>query len=676
MYSKRQAQVRRRQCLPSRFSHKFFISCSLLCLIYPVAVSLVAGYDIVELEFGQQNRVVSLPGLSQINCTPRLTIYGNFNWFRPLAGKSRRVRGSIKTISQRLCYAFTFVMFIIFLWMNFRLFLELNKLHEELLPTIIMIAGLILLQFSTIPVRNRSACRRRFMIPLIFSEKKVFQSFDYETSCILRQVLLVSGDVELNPGPNGEHNLCTNGFFNPTGLPVPQVPVLITQASQIASEIERVFEAEPEPNWNNQAGFQSGVGFETLNRFYLLANQLYRAGGECSWCLLCGKKKTRTVGSHIFPKSLLEVYRKVHCDSETECVFDPSTRKLMGTTLLTLPLFCDTCENEASCKERKLRDLYLTILVKGHLDIKIEDGKWLKNILAVLMFRGCLTGINFTEMQDNFSNEVMRWLLALRMFIINDDNASKQVSDKQVSEKLALCLLPNGPFNPTNIESCYIFDFILRCPSFTSVVRFKDQTFFYTQFDCFHCVLPFNTNDTPGNCFSSDEADLTLPSSEARKLLFPDMLLEINFWKILELEMYFLRNPNVRSNCRIITSRFPTSSLYVPTMPLIKWPPAGTVEPQLEENTTFVLKDINKKEYIKAAQHLSPFLSNEYTIKELQKEKLAENQKAKDLQSTNSKLHNEIKKLRGELFKKEEKKKEVSLKTSEESPLLQNAGTV
>jgi len=76
--------------------------------------------------------------------------------------------------------------------------------------------------------------------------------------------------------------------------------------------------------WNKKIGDSSQVPSCIMNQlfFYLIANQLYRIGGECKVCPLCfckkqDRRKSESEGdpdSHIFPKSLLKTYSKVHSE--------------------------------------------------------------------------------------------------------------------------------------------------------------------------------------------------------------------------------------------------------------------------------------------------------------------------------------------------------------------------
>ena len=443
----------------------------------------------------------------------------------------------------------------------------------------------------------------------------------------------------------------------------PEDPYLIRLKSRVKGLLENVNE------WNKENGFQENIESETFTRFYLLVNQLYRAGGECDFCLLCGKLKIGEIDSHIFPRCLLEAFRKIHCEAEGECVFDPSTGKRMGSKSLTLPLFCDSCEKAACTKEELLRNLYITIMAKGDQRIKITNNQVqsLRKILAILMFRGCLTGINFLgEMRNDF-NVLMKWLIALRKFILS--------SEDDVSERLGLYLIPNCPFNPNNADPLYILDFVLRCPSFTSLIRSNGRTFFYTQFDCFHCVLPFDdvkqtefANDPllthAKNCFyiHSPSSDLLLPSSETMKCNFPSLLLQVNSWKILEMEISFLENPQIKRYCRIVTSCFPNRSSFTPVMPNIHWQIGSNTDGDIHEFDR--LDNSTQDNYIQIAQECSPLNSNtDQKIKTLIDEKKAAQEKQKHFQSMYNKKEDELTKKNQEVVQlnAELKKKEAEL---------------
>ncbi len=787
----RSMQIRR--CFPSNkdpsmFSHKLFISCSILCILYPVVITAgernAAPPPFNFVKFGSI--------LSQLNCNPSRSTICNSSWPKPFIGKHVR---DVTTIVQGLAilvgYAFSLVMSLILLsvfLLRFRVStnfgLQNLSFDQEIMPIVIVV--LIMFQFSTFPCvwQRPRAMRSKPVIVLPYFEKGFIQSVYTETTSIIRLLLFLSGDVELNPGPsppsdkrspteeassvslsgyetehsNGakdstekcshpeeassvslsgyetEHSknstekdslLCTDSegsssqvdtrpsphtvrvvssskkkgshkkfvrykkirkiqsprkhiplsfnsrevpptdfnqilkrrhkkhvplrshsdsmcdldiqnaatkqpselvlpFQSATLLVDPEDPYLIKLKSRVEGLLEKLKNVN---GWNKETGFQSNIESETFTRFYLLVNQLYRAGGECDACLLCGKIKTCKLDSHIFPRCLLKAFSKIHCEGEGNCVYDSSTGECMGANSLTLPLFCISCEKNACHNEQRLRDLYITIMAKGdkHIEITDDQDQWLKKILAILMFRGCLTGINFFgEIQNDF-DELMKWLIALRKFILS--------SDEKISERLALYLLPNGSFNPNNAAPTYIFDFVLRCPSFTSLVRCNDQTFIYTQFDCFHCVLPFydverSPIDLPLlKCFN------LLPSSETRKQHFPSLLLNVNCWRILEMEIFLLKNPQIKEDCRIVTSRIPNRSAVTPVIPNIRWK-IGSIDSDLKDIHKFTTLDSDtQNDYIKIARDLSPLISNtDLKIDNLMKEKKAEKEKSQNFQ--------------------------------------------
>ncbi len=815
------------------FSHKLFISCSFLCVLYPVVITTCgAPRPFNFVKFGSI--------LSQLNCNPSQSRICNSNWPKPFIGSNLKHVCDGMTIFQGLAilvgYAFSFVVSLICLSVvllrcrvatNF----GLQNSFDEIMQIIIVV--LIMFQFSTFPCVRQGprAMHIKTVVVFPYFEKGLIRSVYTEATCMVRLLLLLSGDVELNPGPPKHHtkeasslssgyetgqlavsnganqivstenkslptiedsvgspsaHVSTNDTqsstspqsafvsastshpvplqngrqyattrqsgsttihpatlddsepvtsivraqtwpdfkprgltnkvdFKPRGLtnkvdfnqiikstkkhiplrsyshPMsisdtqnaatkqpsdlvlpsqsatllgPEDPYLIRLKSRVKGLLKNVNE------WNEENGFQENIESETFTRFYLLVNQLYRAGGECDFCLLCGKLKIGEIDSHIFPRCLLEAFRKIHCEAEGECVFDPSTGKRMGSKSLTLPLFCDSCEKAACTKEELLRNLYITIMAKGDQQIKITDDQVqsLRNILAILMFRGCLTGINFLgEMRNDF-NVLMKWLIALRKFILS--------SEDDVSERLALYLIPNCPFNPNNADPLYILDFVLRCPSFTSLIRSNGRTFFYTQFDCFHCVLPFDdvketvfANDTllthAKNCFyiHSPSSDLLLPSSETMKCNFPSLLLQVNSWKILEMEISFLENPQIKRYCRIVTSCFPNRSSFTPVMPNIHWQ-IGSNKDKDGDIHEFdkAIDDDTQDNYIRIAQKCSPLNSNtDQMIKILKDEKQAAQEQEKHYQS----LYNQTKHQLTQTNQKvvELKKQKTELKT-------------
>lgn len=255
--------------------------------------------------------------------------------------------------------------------------------------------------------------------------------------------------------------------------------------------------------WSTSEGFKAT---KELKKFYFLANQILMCGGEISVCLLCtcSKESNRlnatssaAPNSHVFPKSLLDTYYQIHHridDSKRnkKSFYDSSRDKVLSPKTLAHPLFCSICENKAHDEERKLKNVYLHLMVLNESDIpKIKENSSheLRHVLAILMFRGALLGINFWEESlRGCYNDFFQLFIKLRDYCLLDDIMIYK--NDIMSEKIHLFLLPNCHFNPFNRDPRDILDCQLRNPQFTTMTIINRKPCLYMKFDCFHCVLP------------------------------------------------------------------------------------------------------------------------------------------------------------------------------------------
>jgi len=273
--------------------------------------------------------------------------------------------------------------------------------------------------------------------------------------------------------------------------------------------------------WNEETGFQMDSSMSQV-LFLVTVNQLFRIGGNCEVCPLCGiKKKHRRNSdkegdpeSHIFPKCLLLTFRNVHCDSAGNFIWDWSLSRKFGAGKLSIKLLCQRCESFSSNAERKLRDLYVQILSRSKERIAVpNEGEWLSSIFANIMFRGLVSSVNLIDIVHNRQFECFKALFTLQKYCMEPQGLNPP--------PLYLYILPSGPFNPELGDSTYIFDIQLRNPQFTSIVEEDERTFLYTKFDCFHCELPLVAIDR-NKCFenASVRGKITIPSEEERKRQF------------------------------------------------------------------------------------------------------------------------------------------------------------
>ena len=403
--------------------------------------------------------------------------------------------------------------------------------------------------------------------------------------------------------------------------------------------------------WKEEDGFQADCIVSQV-LFFLIANQVYRIGGDCNMCPLCGiKKKYRRnnedggdPNSHIFPESLLEIYRQVHCEGAGDFIWDMALSDKYGARKLAVKLLCQKCESAASHAEKKLRDLYVCIL--SHPNKKIEvpnEREWLLFIFANIMFRGLVINVNLMNEIHNGQFGSIKSLLTLRRYCM----------EPQVKPPpLYLSVLPSGPFRPELRDATYIFDLQLRNPEFASIV---DESFLYTKFDCFHCTLPFG-DPTPDSDNVLDSK--TIPSEEERKHLFPQVLLRRNLKEALQLAEYIIfRSPNSKldHHCKVFIEREPgICHKYSDSM---DWHIKSVQESSSETTYQFKgYKEEERKALVKEAAQASPLKA--VVGQDILQRKIAElEERNRNLQAELDKKKQELKETRKELNKSVTEKK-------------------
>ena len=294
-------------------------------------------------------------------------------------------------------------------------------------------------------------------------------------------------------------------------------------------------------------------------KFFLFANQMYRYGcpsfGVCSICLKKMGKRCVSQNSnisprcHIFPNSLLKQYKEIHDPAgKNEFIFNQYIGRKIPAQTLSFQFFCQRCENAASKEEQFLVGLYLQIMGAKddyRLRLSSNDAEKLKHILAVIMFRGMLLGVDFfEETPKEYFDDLFTTLFKLREFCDTFD--SPRYSDSPISKRIQVFLLPNAHFNAGNIDPTYILDLQLRNPLFTTVINQKGtkEAYLYTKFDCFHWVLP--VHESYGNflnqssCFIiPEENGYCLPRRAEGVSLFPRFLVNYNIHQIGNLIQVF-----------------------------------------------------------------------------------------------------------------------------------------
>lgn len=363
--------------------------------------------------------------------------------------------------------------------------------------------------------------------------------------------------------------------------------------------------------WREDQGFliDNPFTYEKQKNFYIQANQLFIFGRTIGICPLCTrqKKKKGEPRSHIFPRALLELYAAIHCKGDGQFIYDLSDGKPRGAPGLSFPLFCDSCENNGSKEEGLLKDVYLQILgsESARFPITVVRVNKLKHILAILMFRGILLGVNFLkEVLNAYFTDFYEVFIQLRDYCYETE--CEFYKNKEISNRIYLSLLPNSHFTKYNFDPSYILDLQLRNPEFTSVVVIKGAVFLYTKFDCFHCTLPItpthNKSLRGSSCFDLSFKDLyDFPNQRLGVQIFPQLLLDYNLSKIEKLAYHlFLFNNSAFMTCKCIVQRFK----------MREWEPfplGDNYSIEVEKSDGFELQSLKKDELMQKAQDNSPF---------------------------------------------------------------------
>ena len=195
--------------------------------------------------------------------------------------------------------------------------------------------------------------------------------------------------------------------------------------------------------------------------------------------------------SHIFPSCILKLYKKIHCKPvDKEFIYDQISCTYKGGNALSFPIFCRACELNASKEEGALKDMYLKLTGTTDEEHLSNDYYMVKHILAVILFRGMLLGVNF--LKEIEANQDFFYIFdLLREYCFSADYESCWVS------KFHVFILGNKHYNPNNKDPRYKhpLELQLRNPQFTTMVKTNEgqDVFLYMKFDCFHCVLPIKS---------------------------------------------------------------------------------------------------------------------------------------------------------------------------------------
>ena len=417
---------------------------------------------------------------------------------------------------------------------------------------------------------------------------------------------------------------------------------------------EFIKDAEAEHQWSKKEGFIADDD-TVIMHFYQLVNLVIRSGGDSDLCLLCCQPKdTRDGGvdSHIFPKCLLDSYSKIHDASSALCIFDPSPPYvgMHSPKNFTLPLFCSKCDNSTSLKEGQLRNLYLYLMDPEFADktIKVNRPAWLWYVSAAIMFRGMLL-INFFELINNnafkpFQKaflEIRHYLLSL-VAVTGVEKKEKMCSIPScLVNDFGLYLLPVGSFQNPIPNVTTLFDFTLRNPQHTVLVRDSKNTFLCTNFDCFYFTLQLSVSKSislKDSCLGKiTDPFILLPPSSRRYDLFPSYLLHFKYRQTRFVQTISLKHSrSMTVHTKAVTERLPRCHSR-PTffMDASKTGLETAFPTEVEYSNTHVNE--NKEEMYQRAKQESPLAGSEQ-VKELVKEKKALEERVKEEQRRTAKI--------------------------------------
>ena len=294
------------------------------------------------------------------------------------------------------------------------------------------------------------------------------------------------------------------------------------------------------------------------NMFFCVATRLFRMGESTSLCAICLQQKinqrlkenaSEHPMCHIFPRTLLDAYKKVHCPpDQDEFIYNSYSEdddKFVSSKKLAFPLFCQACDNSASEEENCLKIKYIQIVgTDERLIVTREDGEKLKHILALIMFRGALLGVDFPEENDRQFYEIFE---KLRQYVSHFSKDYREYQKDPISEHFHVFILPNFCFNSGNPLAAFIIDLQLRNPQFTTVVKAGDGSkYLYMKFDIFHCLLAIEVshpNLLQLSCFHANGTFYSIPIGNEGIQLLPEFLMTYNMnrMKVLTWQLRMLK---------------------------------------------------------------------------------------------------------------------------------------
>ena len=298
-----------------------------------------------------------------------------------------------------------------------------------------------------------------------------------------------------------------------------------------------------------------------LNQFYLHTVLSGQAKSKMSTgiCPFCCSKSKKLIGSHIWPKCLLEVARQIHNEGLDVGYLHTEDYQYVSPKNLCMTMLCSDCESDLiSSQERSLKRHYLYFCANPRQEVEFKNYKnWFQCILIVIMVRGILVNCNL--LKETKSKDIAISVWDLFEFAVNyvrcgnkfAVNCLSDGDDSKVINNLLVFLVPNELY--MNLEICPAFERHLRSPQFTALYDLEwfgsEGIFFYMQFDCLHVVYPLCSGSrdyfkkytkqkgyslsTDSNPNPNPNSLSSFPGTPGRKRLFPAALLGVNLARAL-----------------------------------------------------------------------------------------------------------------------------------------------
>lgn len=351
-------------------------------------------------------------------------------------------------------------------------------------------------------------------------------------------------------------------------------------------------------HWSKDKGFTSSQPGHLL--FLLIVNKIYRIGGECNVCPLCGCLKTSRRNnqeeneplSHIFPNACLEAFCRIHGASGKASFWNCSKGEYVSPKKISFKILCQKCETDASPHEKKLSNLYAFLSMKSDHKVVIDSiGWWYLYVAARIMFLGALVNLDLMkELNTEYADSLVTTLFELQTYCdLHPEHSSKVMQQPTILQ----FLLPAEGFDSTKAGFLYHFDLQLRNPQLasSSVCSCEARTIFlYTQFDCFHwvCLL---TQEASCKCFDNGSmipcsGNVVFHSAQYRKYVFCESLLEINRERCKEVGIHVLQhisNSQLTDNCKAFIRSMPDVKLAESKKNKLLWPGRSISEGYAEE---------------------------------------------------------------------------------------------